>query len=215
MPSHFQPQTEEKSLREKSTFQIIFTILAVLLMVMPFITTFNEFLTTVIIKIKAYNFIQNVVVPYEAKLIGAVFLPFGFDVAANPKGLVVNNIPVFISWNCIGWQSFILMLITFFTGLQGSYTKSSKFYCVAIGLLGTFLMNIWRISLVVLIAVLFGYLPAVIFHDYFSNILIVIWLFFFWWFSYKYILEDYNIPYLENKKKKKVGWFSYLFAKRK
>lgn len=157
-------------------------------MVMPFITTFNEFLTRIVQAIHLDGVIQRSIVPTEAKLIGIVLSPFGLDVIANPKGLTANGFSVTISWNCIGWQSLILLLITFAAGLQGGYTRGSKLEVVALGLLGTFWLNILRLSLIVMVAVWFGQVPAVIFHDYFSTAIVIGWFFVLWWFSYRFIL---------------------------
>ena len=184
-------QGENKGvLREKATFQVIFLSLAVLLIFLPFITTFNEFLTKIVEKFYVYTVIQDYVVPYLSRLVGVLILPFGFHVMATNSGLFLAEKSLFIdiAWNCVGWQSLILIIITLVAGLQGQYTRFSKGQVILIGLLGTFLFNILRITSVVLFAVYFGYFPAVIFHDYFSNLLIVLWLFFFWWFSYAYVL---------------------------
>jgi exosortase/archaeosortase family protein len=174
--------------RSRSLYLLLFLSLAVLLMVMPFITTFNEFLTRLAQAAHLDTVIQNFIVPTEAKLIGVVLTPFGIDVVANPRGLTANGFPVTISWNCIGWQSLVLLLLTFATGLQGSYTRGSKLEVVVLGLLGTFWLNILRLSLVVMVAVWYGQLPAVIFHDYFSTAIVIGWFFILWWFSYRFVL---------------------------
>lgn len=181
----------EGVLREKATFQVIFLSLAVLLIFLPFITTFNEFLTRVVEKLYFYVYIEDYIVPYLSRLVGVVLIPFGLKVIGTASGLYLPDkaFAIDIAWNCIGWQSMILVIITFVAGLQGQYKNYSKAQVILVGLLGTFLMNILRITSVVLVAIKFGYFPAVIYHDYFSNLLIVLWLFFFWWFSYAYILE--------------------------
>jgi exosortase/archaeosortase family protein len=165
--------------------------LAVLLIFLPFITTFNEFLTRVVEKLYFYVYIEDYIVPYLSRLVGVVLIPFGLKVIGTASGLYLpdKSLAIDIAWNCIGWQSMILVIITFVAGLQGQYRNYSKAQTILVGLLGTFLMNILRITSVVLVAIKFGYFPAVIYHDYFSNLLIVLWLFFFWWFSYAYILE--------------------------
>ncbi|MFH1367110.1 MAG: exosortase/archaeosortase family protein [Patescibacteria group bacterium] len=182
---------EKGIFREKSTFQVIFLATAVILLFLPFITTFNEFLTKIVERFQFYTVIEDVIVPYLSRLVGVMLLPFGYEVAGTPEGLFLaqKNLNIQIAWNCVGWQSMILIIITLITGLQGRYTKFSKGQAVLIGLLGTFLFNVLRITSVVLFAVYFGYFPAVIYHDYFSNLLIILWLFFFWWFSYAFVLD--------------------------
>lgn len=190
---------------EKATFQVIFLSLAVLLIFLPFVTTFNEVLTRLVEKIYLYTFIEDYIVPYLSRLVGVVLIPFGLKVVGTASGLFLpdKSLAIDIAWNCIGWQSLILVIITFFAGLQGQYRNYSKAQVILVGLLGTFLMNILRISSVVLVAVQFGYFPAVIYHDYFSNLLIVLWLFLFWWFAYAYILEPSKAPGSLKKIKKK------------
>ena len=178
-------------LKEKSTFQVIFLAFAVLMIFLPFITTFNEFLTKVIERFQFYIVLEDYVVPYLSRLVGVILIPFGFHIIGTPEGLLMpeKSLAINIAWNCIGWQSMILIIITLITGLHGHYSKLSKAQCILIGITGTFLINIIRIATVVLFAVYFGYFPAIIYHDYFSNLLIILWLFFFWWFSYAFVLE--------------------------
>jgi len=75
------------------------------------------------------------------------------------------------------------------TGLQGPFTRRSKALCVILGAEGIFLLNLFRIVFVVLLAFYVGYLPAVVFHDYAGTILTLLYLVLFWFFSYNYVLE--------------------------
>jgi len=169
-------------------------MLVLILMVLPFVTTFNEFLTTLIMKIELYRKFQELIVPHLARMVGVLlgFLKISVEVSLDSLFLTqgARKLLVYISWNCIGWQSLILFFLTLVTGFQGSYKWGGKIQTVALGLLGTFLVNIIRIALVALIAFYLGRLPAAIFHDYFSTIMIILWLFFFWWFSYSFVLEE-------------------------
>lgn len=91
----------------------------------------------------------------------------------------------------MGWQSLLFFIITAFVGLQGDrYSNLSKFKALIIGLLGTFLVNLFRITIVTLIAFYFGQSVAIIFHDYGSTLVVIAWLFVFWWFVYSYVLES-------------------------
>ncbi len=177
--------------RQKSTFQLIFIGAAMVMIVMPFITTFNEFLTKIVERFHFYTILEDFVVPYLSRLIAVVLKPLGHTIMGTHEGLFIadKNLAIKIAWNCIGWQSIILIIITLVTGIQGHYSRFSKAQTILIGLLGTFLLNVFRIASVVVVAIYFGYFPAVIYHDYFSNLLIVFWLFLFWWFAYAYVLE--------------------------
>ncbi len=93
----------------------------------------------------------------------------------------------------------ILYIITLFVGLQGSYRISSKIECVVIGFLGTFLVNILRISSVFVVGYFFGELPVLVYHNYIGTIMIIIWLLLFWWFSYAYVLTPKERENTTNK----------------
>jgi exosortase/archaeosortase family protein len=145
-------------------------------------------------EIELYRLIQNFIVPIEAKMVTVVLRAFRIPAFPTPTSVNIgkpttigNNVT--ISWNCIGWQSFILLVITLITGLQGSYRLLTKIQTIIIGVLGTFLFNILRVSLVIIIAHLVSSLAAIIFHDYLSNLMIIFWLFGFWWFAYTFVLE--------------------------
>jgi len=59
-----------------------------------------------------------------------------------------------------------------------------------IGILGTFLINLLRIALTVVLLVVSRPLFAVVFHDYLAAIMTIIWLVIFWWFAYSFVLEE-------------------------
>ena len=176
-----------------STFQLVIIVACITFLVMPFVTTFNELLTKIIMKIELYKIIQNSIVPFEAGMIVASLKLINIDSFATLTGvsLLKNGIPIniYISWNCIGWQSVILLFMSLFVGLKGPFTLASKIETILIGILGTILINIIRIGLVIVIAYYFGEMPAIIFHDYVSTLFIISWLIFYWLFCYRYILH--------------------------
>ena len=47
-------------------------------MAMPFITTFNDILTRIVISLDTYRIIQDYVVPWEIRMVGVILYPFGF-----------------------------------------------------------------------------------------------------------------------------------------
>jgi exosortase/archaeosortase family protein len=68
---------------------------------------------------------------------------------------------------------------------------------IVIGVMGTLLVNIVRVTLVCLIAAWWGYVPAVLFHDYGGTLMIIGWLFAFWIFSYQWIVvSDHDLETL-------------------
>jgi exosortase/archaeosortase family protein len=178
------------------TFQMILMLAAGLLLVLPFITTFNEFLTKAVIELRLDRILTDWVVPTEVRFIALTLAPFGIQAEVTDTALYLTSptsnfpIPVYISWNCVGWQSFILFGITLITGLQGSIPRRRKLQVIVVGLLGTFWMNLLRMSSVAMVAYFFGRLPAVIFHDYGGTLIILVWLVVFWYSLFNYFLAD-------------------------
>src|SRR4029077_16001213 len=101
----------------------LIAITCALLMLLPFVTTFNDLLTSWALALGANNPLQGIV-PIEARmgvgLLGAV----GIHAAESGSTIVICDAAgsmhtLFISWNCIGWQSLILLGMSFMSGLRG------------------------------------------------------------------------------------------------
>jgi exosortase/archaeosortase family protein len=97
---------------------------------------------------------------------------------------------LFISWNCIGWQSLVLFGISLVSGLRGGQSAEARVQVVCIGVAGTTLLNLVRVAAVAAIAATIGVAPAVLFHDYGGTILFVGFLFAFWMFAQRWILDS-------------------------
>ncbi|MBI3286622.1 MAG: exosortase/archaeosortase family protein [Chloroflexi bacterium] len=183
---------------ERSAYRWLLLAAAFLFLFMPFITTFNEFLTALVMRLGGDLILRQWVAPVEARLIAVLLWPLGISASVSDQMLYLQagskTVSLFISWNCVGWQAFILFALSLVTGLQGSYSRRSKWETVAFGFLGTFLLNLLRIAVVALVAFHFGQLPAVIFHDYAGTLLIILWLFALWHFSHRFILVPLEEP---------------------
>ena len=183
-----------KGIFQKKIFSNTLLILVFILMAMPFVTTFNNVLTHLVMELDFYKVIENVVVPWEVRMVGVILWPFGFRPSVVGEYLAIGiNSPLLIeiAWNCIGWQSFVIFIITTAVGLQGDYySNMSKLKALIIGLLGTFLVNLVRIAMVAVVAWYFGQNVTIIIHDYGSTIINIVWLLFYWWFSYRFVLEE-------------------------
>lgn len=174
----------------KSPFRTIFIVLPLLLMLLPFVNTVNEFMTRLLLHFEAYRILEEWVVPYEAKMAASIFMLFPVSVEATKTGIFLNGGFLKIEWNCLGWQSALLLLATLITGMQGKFTIGSRLETIVVGILGTYLVNFVRLVVVGALAITFGQTVAVIFHDYFSLLLLILWFFIFWWFCYTYVLEE-------------------------
>jgi exosortase/archaeosortase family protein len=176
--------------RQKTTFKLIYILLAWLLILIPFVLLFNDLLTRGFESLALYRGMQRFLVPLEAKIVGAILIPLGYDYVAYLDGMKVNGVNIGLTWNCLGWQSLLLFTITAIAGLSGNYTLISKIQALLIGLLSLFLVNVFRLTVTTVLAVWYRPLFVILFHDYLVAFLTVIWLLAFWWFAYAWVLEE-------------------------
>ena len=169
---------------------IFFTVFA--LVVLPFTTSFNEALTKVVERLEIVAAIQASVAPLTVRGVSSILGFLGIPCVASGSSVYLMEawmpLAIYVNWNCIGWQSIILLTLTFVTGLQGDYTFRSKVLVVILGLEGTLIVNIVRIVIPTLLAYGFGRLPAIFFHDYIGALVTLIWLSFFWYYAFNRIL---------------------------
>jgi exosortase/archaeosortase family protein len=178
-------------MESKKVFAFLFVFLSILVMVLPVVLTFNDVLTRLIEKVALYQFIQEKIVPYEVFLTGVIVKPFVKEFIPFSDGMVVNGIPLRMTWNCLGWQSLLLFLGSLIVGLKsGRYTLISKIEVITLGILGIFWINLLRIAFIVLLSTWSQSVYRIVFHDYLAAITTIIFLFGFWWFSYRFILEE-------------------------
>ena len=179
--------------RGRDTYQLILLLSAVTLLLLPFITTFNEFMTAMVMTMHLDGVLREWIVPAEARMVAVLLSPLGVDVSVSSTSIYIGGgdfpLPVFISWNCVGWQSLILFALTVKTGLGGRYTLASQLRALSLGLLGIIWINLLRIAGIAMVAYYFGRLPAVLAHDYGGTIMTIVWLALFWYFAINYVLE--------------------------
>jgi len=180
--------------RERDNVNLtLIAITCALLMLLPLVTTFNELLTAWAMGLGANNPLQAIV-PAESRMVVSLLGLAGVHAAASGSHLVVWDASgsmhtLFISWNCIGWQSLILFGVSLMSGLRGGHSLESRAQVVLIGIAGTMLLNLLRVALVAFIAATAGVTPAVLFHDYGGTVLFVAFLFAFWAFAQRWILQ--------------------------
>lgn len=168
---------------------MVLLMFVVLLMLLPFATSLNEALTRAVEKMFWYEWMQRHIVPYEARVLsGLLDLIPGVVAYANIKGVEVDGMQIYVTWNCIGWQSFLLLLVSIAAGFGRRFTLPSQIYSLTFGVAGLFLLNVFRMLLTVLLAVYSPRIFIILFHNYLSVFMTIAWLLFFWWFSYTYVL---------------------------
>jgi exosortase/archaeosortase family protein len=166
---------------------------SIALLILPFFTTFGELLTTVAMAAGFDAWLGQWIAPIEGRLVhGALALvgvPSAYDRSLLYVGTGPGSLALYISWNCVGWQTLLFLLVSLPTGLQGQYTRASRAGVVALGVAGIAVLNVVRITAVALVAYAFGQIPAVIVHDYGSVVATVVFLMAFWAFAYNVVLE--------------------------
>lgn len=189
-------------MRRQDRVALNMTLIAItcaLLMLLPFVTTFDDLLTSWALAMGANNPLQAIV-PVESRMVVGLLGVVGVHAAASGSHLVIwdsagSMHTLFISWNCIGWQSLILLGVSFLSGLRGRQPLEARAQVVLIGIAGTMLLNLVRVAAVAAIAATLGQTPALLFHDYGGTIVVVSWLFAFWIFVQRFILVE---PQLED-----------------
>jgi exosortase/archaeosortase family protein len=172
-----------------------------MLLILPFVTTFDDFLTAATKQFGLVHPLLSLAAP-EARAVVAVLGVLGVKAQAAGDELYVwdwtgQRQALLISTTCIGWQSLILLGLSCLVGLRGPYSKEAKVQVLLIGVLGTVLVNLARMTVVSLVAAEFGFWPAVLVHDYGGTLIIVVWLFAFWAFAHSWILGGQPADELE------------------
>jgi thaumarchaeosortase len=181
-------------LRTSQVFAILLAMGAIAMVVLPFVTTFDDALTAVGMRLGIAQPLQ-LVVPVEVRTTVALLTFLGIHAGVAGDQLVVWNSSgapqtLFVSWNCVGWQSLILLGLTLAVGLRGQRAAALRLEVILFGIVGTVLVNIARIAAVCLLAASVGYTPALLFHDYGGTLLLIAWLFAFWAIAFRWFLDD-------------------------
>jgi exosortase/archaeosortase family protein len=163
-----------------------------MLLVLPFVTTFDELLTSATVQLGLAHPLLSLAAP-EARAVVVLLGVLGIKAQAAGGELYVwdwsgQRQALLISTACIGWQSLILLGLSCLVGLRGRYSNEAKAQVLLIGVLGTIFVNLARMTLVSVVAANFGFWPAVLVHDYGGTLIIVAWLFAFWTFAHRWIL---------------------------
>jgi len=126
----------------------LIAIACALLMVLPLVTTFDDLLTVWALQLGAGNPLQTIV-PVEARMVVSVLGIVGVHAAASGSHIVVwdrrgSMHALLISWNCIGWQSLILLAVSFMSGLRRAHPLEARAQIVIIGVAGTMMLSAGR-----------------------------------------------------------------------
>jgi len=145
--------TQNIAKRAKRSASNLFIVLVVFLMVLPFFVTFNEFLTRIVESTSLFRFIEKIIVPYEVMLTRTIVSFFGVETQPGTVAVIKDGVNqyTYIAWNCIGWQSLVILFVSLKGGLVSGFTRASRLEALTFALVGTFLMNLARISAILII----------------------------------------------------------------
>jgi exosortase/archaeosortase family protein len=176
-----------------SLTQKLYIALALMLVVLPLVNTFNELLTSIVMRTGLHLVMERAIMPPLVRILAAILQTvFSIKTGVSSTSLYLYAgipIEVYFDWNCLGWQSFVLFFFTLITGLQGDYTRRSKARCVATGFQAVFLINLARIVISSLLIYYWDYHSAIFFHDYLSTLVVMGWMVTFWYFAFDHYLE--------------------------
>jgi len=177
--------------REPVPQAMLLAACCLILLALPFVTTYNDLLTAGAMHTGLAGALQSVS-PFEARMVVALLRAIGVQATAAGSQLVVlgpgGPTNLFISWNCIGWQSLVLLGLSMYVGLRSQSLREAQAQVVLVGILGTVLVNLLRVTIVCLLAATAGRWPAVIFHDYGGTLMTITWLFAYWTGAQRWLL---------------------------
>ncbi len=179
--------------REQMPQALLLAACCLILVALPFVTTYDDLLTAGAMRLGVAQPLQSVS-PVEARMVVVLLSLLGVHAAAAGSQLVVWGAGgaatnLFISWNCIGWQSLVLLGASLAVGLRGGHGRGAAVQVILIGLLGTVLVNLLRVTIVCLLAATAGRWPALFFHDYAGTVMTIGWLFAFWVGAQRWLLD--------------------------
>lgn len=177
--------------RERFTTKEFFLFVSVFLLLVPFLVTFNDVLTKLVERFSLYVYLQKYAVPVEVQTVGVIIGIFGVKYKPLQDGILTGGHFLQFNWNCLGWQSLLLYFASAVIALRGArFTRRSMLETIVFGLLGLFWVNTLRISFIVLLAIYALPVFELLFHNVFAAFVSVFYLLFFWWFAYRYVLEE-------------------------
>ena len=139
-------------------------------------------------RITEIAFLQN----FLANLIASMLNVFGISTSVNGHLVTVERVgqPLAVDASCTGikgilaYGSLAVLMI-----LDVKTTNKRKALSTAVGLIGTFLVNILRLLTIFVVAYFFGIDAGLAIHIYLGYSLFIVWVLLFWTIAFKYLLK--------------------------
>ncbi len=157
---------------------------ALLLVAVPLLATADQLLTSLAQGSHLDAALSHLTAPLARVSAGLLHAAGLGAVAAGPDVLLPAGStyapPVEVTWNCIGWQSLVVLGISLAVGLRGEPSRVRRLAVIGLGVAGTVVVNAVRIAVVCEVSAHWGYAAAVGVHDDGGALLVVAWLVLFW-----------------------------------
>jgi exosortase/archaeosortase family protein len=179
-------------MRKKLLLLIPF-ILVLCIIAIYFFNSLNAIAVHVVSYTGIYRIIEQVVIPLEVQ--STLFMLRILDIKATGAGSVISVIhgskwqDFIVTWNCTGWQSLVMLLISFITLIQFKGIFLKKAAIIFTGIIWMYFVNIIRITLQIGIFHKAGFAPAFVFHDYFAKTYLILMFCIFWIAVYNFVLK--------------------------
>jgi exosortase/archaeosortase family protein len=178
---------------ERRPAGFLLAVAACALLILPFVTTFDDLLTGAAMRLGLDKALQAVV-PFEARLVTAALRLVQVDAMSYSSQVILHGSayaqPLFISWNCTGWQSLLVLFGSLIVGLRGDSWVGLRPQMILLGIATTLFINLARIVIVCLVAASAGYVPALLFHDYGGSLMTIGSLFLFWTVAHRWVYTN-------------------------
>ena len=179
-------------MRKKLLLLIPF-ILVLCIIAIYFFNSLNAIAVHVVSYTGIYRIIEQVVIPLEVQ--STLFLLRILDIKATGAGSIISVIHgskwqnFIVTWNCTGWQSLVILLISYITLIQFKGIFLKKAAIIFTGIIWMYFVNIIRITLQIGIFHKAGFAPAFVFHDYFAKAYLILMFCIFWIAVYNFVLK--------------------------
>ena len=172
---------------------LLLPLLLLCILLAYFFSAINSLAVHLVAQTGIYRFIEQAVIPAEIQ--STLYVLKIFNIQAAGHQAMISTLhegrpqSFLLAWNCTGWQSMLLLIISFAILFQYKGIVFKKAVIALTGIVWIFFTNIFRITLEIAIYHLAGFQPAMIFHDYFAKAYILIMFALFWFLAYALALK--------------------------
>ena len=126
------PPEQEPSDLLHSKLLWLFVVGTFVLFLLTFWFPMQDILTHLLMRLGGDTFLQHTTVPYELRFMSTILTLFGFHIQAGNAYLTWQQALgkqeyIYFTWNCGGWQSFLLFFVSALPGLAGKFTRESGY----------------------------------------------------------------------------------------